>query len=213
MDGDLIQQKIHSGLAKAAQRLGRAHLHYRPTLALSPIGEGSLLGSVLATFTTKGSWYPFSTSSGPENRTFHALVDGAAVAVGDYLVREDGTFFIAEVGHIAPILAYKCNITASIRRPGQPSAVGLNGYGGDIPAQETVLAAGWPIPLLAGTKGSHGALPSDPNTSSFSAVLPPIPGVTLQPGDIIVDHFTQRFHIKAAVFSGVWSVMAAQVIS
>lgn len=213
MDGDLIQQKIYSGLAKASQRLGRSHLHYRPALALNPIGEASLVGTVLATFTPGGGWYAFSNSSGPDNRKFHALLDGSLVNVGDYLVHAEGTFFIAEKLHIAPILAYRCNATVSLRRPGQPASPGLNSYGGDIVSQETVLASGWPVARLLGGKGPSGELPSDPTTPGVMFSLPAIPGVQIEPGDVFMDEWGQRFHVRGAVFSTIWSVIAGQVIA
>lgn len=146
--------------------------------------------------------------------TWYALVDGTNLEVGDYFVGPGGTFFIAALQSLLPILVVECNRTVSIFRPQAQAGLGLGPYGGSTLVTETLLVAGRPCSILQGTKGekSDGNLPGDVR-NPWWAILMPYAGVDLTFDDIIVDDLGRRYVISSPELSGSgWRLTAMSAV-
>ncbi|MDE1139969.1 hypothetical protein [Paraburkholderia tropica] len=197
MDSAKLQQKVYSGYAKAAKRIGPPYDQYRPANPLDPF-QGGPLQTLYASFNAEDMTYGRPNKYG--KATWYCLVDGSQTQVGDYLINGDKTYFIAAQQTILPILAVECNRTINIFRPQQQTAAGLNPYGGTIDSNQTELMSGWPASVLQGTKGDkEGAvLPGDVRLPWWAILLPAYPGVTLLTADIITDDINRRYIISSA---------------
>lgn len=192
-----IQRHIYRGYAISAQHLGTAYSQYRPTAAdltgLAPIST-----TLLASFNAEDMTY--SKPNKYAKPTWYALVDGTQTQVGDYLIGAAGTFFIAAQQALLPILAVECNRVLSFARPQAQAQFGaVTNYEGNTPATQTPLATGWHASVLQGTKGEKNevGLPSDTRTPWWAILLPSIPGVTLQTGDLISDDIGRRYVLSS----------------
>jgi hypothetical protein len=134
--------------------------------------------------------------------TWYALVDGTNLEVGDYFVGPQGTFFIAALQPLLPILVVECNRVVSILRPAGQTGFGLGPYGADTAVTETTLIAGRPCSILQGTKGekTETNLPGDVR-SPWWGMLMPYAGVDLTMDDIVVDDLGRRYVISSAELS------------
>lgn len=197
MDGTKAQTLVYRGYAIAASKLGTAYSQYRPTSAdltgLAPIST-----SLLASFNAEDMTY--SRPNKYAKPTWYALVDGTKTQVGDYLIGAAGTFFIAAQQPLLPILAVECNRTLSFARPQTQAQFGaVANYEGNTPTTQTPLATGWHASVLQGTKGEKNevGLPSDVRTPWWAILLPAIPGVTLQSGDLVSDDIGRRYILSS----------------
>jgi hypothetical protein len=129
---------------------------------------------------------------------WYALVDGTNLEEGDYCVGPQGTFFIAALEPLLPILVVQCNRVVSIFRPQGQSGVGLGAYGGNTDTTETLLVAGRPCSILQGTKGekADSNLPGD-TRSPWWQILMPYAGVDLTFDDVIVDDLGRRYIVSS----------------
>lgn len=196
MDSVKLQKKVYSGYAKAALRIGPIFNLYRPTDPLAPIS--SPIASLNASFNAEDMTYGRPNKYGKP--TWFCLVDGTQTQVGDYLINDDKTYFIAAQQTILPILAVDCNRTINVLRPQQQMGEGLLGYGGDTDENETPLMTGWPASVLQGTKGEKGEvnLPGDVRNPWWQMLFPAFPGVNLRTADIITDDLQRRYVISSA---------------
>lgn len=198
MNADFLQSKIYYGYAKSAQYIGPLYSLYRPTSAVNPVSPATLLGTLNASFNAQDMKYSKPNVYGKP--LWYALVDGTQTAVGDYLISDDQTFFIAAMQPILPILAVQCTNTLNIFRPQQQTAPGVNPYGGTVDENQTELMTAWPASVLQGTKGEKdgAVLPGDVRLPWWAILLPAWPGVTLLTADIITDDMDRRFIISSA---------------
>jgi hypothetical protein len=214
-----LQERLYSGNAKVAQKLGRNHGLYRPSSAMNPIAAGNLVATLPAWLTSGGA--PPASADRPNRfgeATRIAIVDGTQTLVGDYLVAGDGTsFFIAAMEPLLPILAVACNRIVSLARPQAGVMPGAQPYGGDLgPAAETPLMSGWPASVLAGSGGgpSEAKLPGDVGIPGWNLLLPAWPGAALRPGDIVSDDTARRFIVASAELSPLgWRIRLRQAIT
>jgi hypothetical protein len=118
-------------------------------------------------------------------------MDITGVMLGDYLVKPNGeTYFVATLDDFDPVRMVMCNTVVNITSPASMATTGYNpGYGGDIAAQEPVVATGWPAALIKGPRGETGdaKLPGDVKLPWEEMLLPAIPGVVLR-NDMIVTY-------------------------
>jgi hypothetical protein len=158
--------------------------------------------------------------------TWYALVDGHGLRPGDYFIGEkphggllledggkllteaggefllegamQGTFFIAAMQLLLPILVVECNRTISLFRPQVQSGVGAQGYGGTTSENQTLYASGVPCSMLQGTKGekSETNLPDDTRSPWWVVLMPKSVGY-VAPDDIIIDDLGQRYVISS----------------
>ena len=198
----------------AAQRIGPVYSLYRPSSATNPVSQTTFLGSLNASFNAEDMTYGRPNKYGKP--TWFCLVDGTVTQVGDYLINDDKTFFIAAMQDTLPILAVDCNRTLNVKRPAQQTGAGAVGYGGNTAATETPLMTGWPGSVLQGTKGEKNEvnLPGDVRYPWWQILLPAFPGVTLHTADTITDELSRRYVISSAELSDLgWRCTAMQALT
>src|SRR6185437_5929854 len=158
MDAALLQQKIYGGYAKAAVRIGPTYSLYRPPagVATNPIVSGNLITTLPASFNAEDMKYQKPNKYG--KATWYCIADGTQMQVGDYLVGQSGTFFIAGMQETLPILAVECNRQVRIGRMPAESGAGLKPYSGKVQSEEVdalgttgpegSFESGWPASIL-----------------------------------------------------------------
>jgi hypothetical protein len=175
--------------------------------------------------------------------TWYALVDGRGLKVGDYFIglssggnlnlegggnlslegggnlqlqgRPLGTFFIAAMQLLLPILVVECNRVISISRPQPQTGMGPQGYSGATSANEIPYVTGIPCSILQGTKGEKNetALPGDTRTPWWTILLPASAG-QIEYGDLIIDDLGQRYVISSNELSPLgWRLNAAMTVA
>lgn len=211
MDATTLQSKIYKGYAAAAQRVGHVYQQYRPSSAINPISVGSLVGSRNASFNAEDMTYGKPNKYG--KATWYALLDGTLTQPGDYFVGEDGTYFIAGMQPLLPILAVSCDRIVNVFRPQQQTGAGLNPYGGTVDQNQTELLTQWPASVLQGTKGEKdgAVLPGDVRLPWWQILLPAFPGVLLRSADILTDDIDRRYVISSPELTELgWRITAMQ---
>jgi hypothetical protein len=209
MDGTRIQQLAYRGYAIAAAKIGLPYAQYRPTTA-NLVGW-SPIGTLLASFNTEDMTYSKPSKYGKP--TFYAVLDGAVTQVGDYFIGKDGTFFIAGMQSLVPILAVECNRVLSFARPQAQAQVGaVTNYEGNTTALQTPLASGWHAAVLQGTKGEKNEvnLPGDVRNPWWAIMLPAIPGVTLRTTDLALDDLGRRYILSSVELTDLGYRITAQ---
>lgn len=197
MDAAKLQKKVYAGYGKAALRIGPLFSLYRPSSPINPFQYGPV-ASLNASFNAEDMKYGRPNKYGKP--TWFCLVDGTQTQVGDYLINDTQTFFIAAMQPILPILAVDCNRTINVLRPQQQTGLGAVGYGGDTDENETPLMTGWPASVLQGTKGEKGEvnLPGDVRNPWWQMLFPAFQDVNLRTGDIITDDLQRRYIVSSA---------------
>jgi hypothetical protein len=183
----------------SAQVLGIPYRQYRPNGSYMPLNFGNLVATIPVWIT--------ADSKGMGNKPFvaknpvaYAMVDPVTVAVGDYLVGDFGTFFIASLDSLMPTQVVRCNQTITVSRP-NTQATGENFYGGVQDSTSTPILAEWPASVIQGTKGEVGEvkLPGDTRMSWVAIMLPPTRDEQILPGDwISTDQSTAMFYTVSA---------------
>jgi hypothetical protein len=218
MDGLTLQSKVYAGYAKAALRIGLPYDIYRPMTWDNPLADGPV-ATVPAAFTVHGpSNFQFGTPADYQKPLFHALLDGAQVQVGDYLVSEtnpQGPFFIAAKDAGVPVLAVQCNRTLTAWAPGPVLSVGANGYSGTTQANETAFMTGWPASVLLGARGDRDQqLPEDAGYGSWRILMPHWPGAVIRAGTILTDDINNRMIVQSAELQDLgWRIDATQAVT
>lgn len=221
MDAATLQARVYSGYAKAALRVGLPHTICRPTTAANPTAAPNQIGTTLAAFTVHSSGnFNFDKPSDYSKPTFHALLDGAAVNKGDYLIDVAtglGFFFIAEKSPLVPILAVQCNRTVTFAAPGPSAFVdGSAGYQGTIGeaavTNETPFLVAWPASVLQGARSvATHFLPGDVGTGMWEVLLPFLAGTNIATGDLMSDDLGNRYCIRTAELTDLgWRLNAQQ---
>jgi hypothetical protein len=219
MDAAQIQAKIWYGYAKSAGFIGSTYKFYRPGTPPPPVDQTSWDASG-SNWDAGGNWdqpgnflfaLPVSLNAedmtykkprGYAKATWYALVDGTNLQVGDYFIGPMGTFFIAAMQSLLPILAVQCNRVVSVFRPQIVTGVGAQGYGGNTTANETPVIQGRPCSILQGTKGekAEGNLPGD-TRAPWWVILMPYAGADILMDDIITDDLGRRYVVSSAELS------------
>jgi hypothetical protein len=131
--------------------------------------------------------------------TWYALVDGTNLEVGDYFIGPQGTFFIATLQALLPILVVSCNRVVNIFRPySQTGITGRAPYGGNTDKKAKLLVAGRPCSILQGTKGEKGdaQLPGDTRSPWWTLLIPEA-GVDIRLDDIVKDDRGVRYALSS----------------
>jgi len=224
MSASSIQAAVSRGYAIAATKLGTSFVQYR-----SP-GSNPLrsvpLATIPAVFTNaKSSGFNFDKSSTFEDVLFAVLIGG--VQIGDYLVGSSGTFFIADMPPLRPVVAVQCNRIVTITRPnsernvaggqaqGLPSQPGGTGrYRGvstaivTSGAGESDIVIGIPCAMIGSTGRATGTgeTPTDaPGPSRWRIYLPQsaAPKGTIHDRDIVTDEEGIRHQVSAAGWTSI----------
>lgn len=146
--------------------------------------------------------------------TWYGLFDAKNAQVGDYFVGPAGTFFIATLQLLLPILVVECNRVATIWRP--QVQTGADGeYGGTTTGNQTAIMTGWPCSILQGTKGerNESSLPGDSRAAWWVVLLPDC-GIQILPNDIITDDLGLRYVVSSTENSDLgWRLTAMMAIA
>lgn len=208
MDAATLQARIYTGYGKAAQRTGYTFDLYRPSaptgspptpaFPLSPLNK---VGSLPASFTPGPAGFNFDKTANYKDTVCTGLFDGTTAKVGDYLnSAAHGTYFIASMQPLLPILCVLCNHTLDIVRPPVNSAVGALGYNGTTAAAETRIMTQWPgrVTYVQRGRASEVGMPMDLPSPFFEILLPAYPGVNIRTGDVVNDDLGLRYIVAAA---------------
>ena len=198
MDQARVQGLIDRGLARAASILGVEFSQYRPSTAMDPLLAGSSMQMLHCVFDySPGLDLKAPT---PYGHPFtHLIGDPAQIQAGDYLVGDE-TFFVSRVERLHPAWCVLCNMTLNILDTAQTTSAGTNSYGGVTSASNTMVARGWPMSMLAKTRGEQDItkLPSDTRSAFYEVLMPVIPGLTLGSGLCLQDANAQLYEIMSS---------------
>jgi hypothetical protein len=180
--------------------MGAPYAQFRATNGAQPTSGGNRIAT-LACWITADMEGKARLPEAFAKPIVYGQFDPTLAQVGDYLIGQRGTFFVASINPPDPMQLVRCNRTASFFDTTKFTAKGLNtGYGGDIEGSETQLAAGWPCWMERGTKGDRGDanLPGDAKLPWFNVIVPNIPGVILRNNLILLSDQGFR-HIISSV--------------
>jgi hypothetical protein len=211
MNGATMQAKLYKGMAKAAAKMGLTCSLYRPLIATAPFGN--LVTSLPAQFRVDDKFSKPNTYGKPQ---WLAFVDGSQTAVGDILQGPQGTFFIAAMQQLLPILVVETNHTITLARCAIPGGFGAQTYNADTAGTETAYATGWPASILKGPKGEANevGLPGDVRQPWWDCLLPLIPGAPIATADIITDEMGSRYIVSVAELSDLgWRLTLQQAVT
>ena len=199
MDSLGIQRKINRGYGIASKKLGQLCEIRRPWRAIQPIGREAETGLIMVFFDTD---YQFQAKK-PSlygKPLFGAAMDRTNIAVGDYLLGANDTWFVAGIEPLIPTMVVKTNVVVAIARPGPVLVPGINPYSGRTAKTDTPLMAGWPASILIGgrTQAMRADLPSDVPDRGAQMLLPAWPGVLIRTGDRVTDDENRAFNISEA---------------
>lgn len=197
MDGTRIQQLVNRGYALSAQRVGLPHNHYRPSGPGNPVAPANMVGVLPAVFSVDN--YKFRRADGYGKPDHQALVDGSQLEVGDYLIGPAGTFFIASLDALLPIVAIECNAVLTFTRPGTVMpGFGAIAYGRADPSM--ALMSTWPMSLLQGTKGEKAddGLPRDSRQPWYVGLIPAVTDIEIRTDDEARDERGHRYTVSSS---------------
>jgi hypothetical protein len=203
-----IQQKIWYGDSKAAQILGASYNFTRPVG--TPVGSGNVPLETNETWSYPGTaLFSRNVSLNAQDMTYKkpngygkplwfGLFDGTGLQPGDYLAGPQGTFFIAAIQPLLPILVVECNRVISLFRPQAQTGIGKQAYGGTTISNQREVVSGVPCSILQGTKGekSEAQLPGD-TRSAWWTILIPSSVCRVLPDDILTDDIGLRYVISS----------------
>ena len=188
-----IQAKVWKGYAQAASRLGVPYQFYRPAGSY----PGAPLVSLPVSLNAEDMKYGKPNKYG--KATWYALVDATTLRAGDYFIGPQGTFFIADLQPLLPILVVECNRTVSLSRVAADTSDGVEEYSGMTAANEVAYATGVPCSILQGTKGEKGdvVLPADTRMPWWNILMPASVGTVIF-GDLIIDDLGRRYVVSSS---------------
>lgn len=219
MDAATIQAKIYAGYAKAAQRVGFQFDVYRPNGIANPLASGNKLTTINASFTPGQKGFPFDRAPAHKDTLFGGLYDGTQTQVGDYLTATpgqggQGTYFVAFMPSLQPILTVFCNRTINVLSPGPSQTFGAQtAYQGSTPANQAPVMTAWPASLLFEARGraDQVGLPLDLRAPYFTILMPALSGVDVRAGMIVTDDEDRQYVVEAAELSPFgWRITAQQ---
>jgi hypothetical protein len=209
MNGIKLQDHLYSASGRTARFIGRSADAFRPQNAFTPLEPQNRFLRLPATFLAAKGRESQIVSYGVA--IWQGIFDGSYTRIGDYLVLETATFFIASQEPLLPILCVRTNRVISIRRPNMQTHVAANPYGGYTSSASVILMTGWPASVLGeNTLGSSQAgLPTDQSPPYWTVLMPASFGVLLSPGDIITDDLGRTAVIAASELSDLgWRISA-----
>jgi hypothetical protein len=147
---------------------------------------------------------------------WHGIFDASYTKVGDYLVLNNGTFFIASQEPLLPVLCVKATRTVSIVRPDMQASAAGNAYGGYTSGSSSSLMEGWPASVLGENRSSASStdLPTDQTIPYWSILLPAVTSVILSPGDLITDDLKRTATIAGTELTTLgWRISAKMAMT
>ena len=211
MDGLKLVDKVYTGYAKAALRIGFDYDVYRASSASNPTDSGNKITTLKVSLNQKGDYKQPNTYGKAIWWSYH---DGRETVVGDYLVGRMGTFFIASQQDLLPIQCVECNRIVTIARPAQQEGVGALDYQGYTPDDTDTIMTAWPCSILQGREKDQSMLPMDTKLPAWIILMPTTMGISLRTSDIITDDLGHRYGIGSAELTDLgWRLTAIQLQS
>jgi hypothetical protein len=211
MDAAHLQNHIRWGMNVAARAIGMRADAYRPRDVFTPLSWRNRYLRLHTSFAPGRGSFAHPVEYG--DSLWQGIFDAAYTRPGDYLVREDGTWFIATQQPLLPVLCIRTTRTVSFSRPAGQSAAGINDYGGITASTLVPMMTGWPASVVAGSAGSRisAGLPSDATVPYWTVLLPAIPGCVLRPADIMSDDLGRNAVVGSAELSDLgWRLTVRQ---
>lgn len=197
IDGTIINSKVWRGFGIAAAKVGFPHEHYRPSSGTAPLDLLNRLGTLPAAMDARPS-YKFAIPALHTDAERYALVDGAAVLAGDYLVGPQETVFVAALPALQPIVCIACNAEISLRRLDEALGFGAIEDRSDAATNEEALFSRWPVSMLFSGRGrgATDGVPGDMPDPDFMILMPAVPEAPYpRAGDVVVDDKGRRFAV------------------
>ena len=211
MDAASLQDRIHWGMNVAARSIGAQADAYRPRGVSDPLATQNRFVRLYAAFTGLRGGFAHATPYG--NALWYGIFDAAYTCPGDYLVRDDGTWFIAAQQPLLPVLCVQTNRVVTFSRPAAQGAAGVNTYGGVTAENLEPLLERWPASVItASTAGRPDAgLPGDASVACWTVLLPAVVGVTLRIADLMSDDIGRNAVVSSAELSDLgWRLIVRQ---
>jgi len=182
-----LADQIRWALNIAARSTGLVTSAYRPRGAENPLAAENRFLRLHAAFTSVDGKFDRPNVYG--NALWRGIFDSAYTQPGDYLVQNNGTWFIAAQPELLSALCVRTNRIVSFSRPLPKSTAGVNSYGGVTAANVTPLMTNWPASVLAATREVRplANLPGDTAVSLWTVLLPSCEGVVLATADLMSD--------------------------
>lgn len=211
MDAIRMAARINHGNAQAAKRLGTIASHYRAASAFSPLKAGPLQ-LLSASFTTD---YGYMRAARFGQAARIGIFDAAEFEVGDVLVSSEGTFYVAAMPLLQPILCVKAERLVTFRRTVLVSnnAV-MQDYGGTQAASEQIIMLDWPASILLSRIGEHSPikLPGETRGAWHLIQMPAFRDLHVHAGDFATDDNGQRYVITGTELTDMgWRLTAFKV--
>jgi hypothetical protein len=197
MNEPLLQDIIRRGVGRGAAAAGVWCDAYRPHGAHEPLASANRYLRLPVILAPPSG---FAQPAGFGASAWTGQFDAATTRPGDYLVHHaghglgfgesgGGVWFIAAQQALLPVLCIRATRMVSIHRAAEPSAIGVNPYGGALRGTGPTLATGWPASVLSGGGAGldPGDLPTDAAPGAWTVLLPPIPRLVLRAGDAMTD--------------------------
>jgi hypothetical protein len=203
-----IQAHVAFGYAKAAAVLGAAVQQIRPTTAFLPLTQPvhatpTAFFDQDASFGMKKPWSR-RTAGGAEG---FVAIDTTDVLPGDILVGAD-VYFVTRYEPIRPCQVVLTDTLMDILEPAAAATPGVIQPGvvsqqGRTSTNTPVIATGWPAAKRAGGRSEIDAtkLPSDARATSWTVLLPLIPGITITRQTLLRDETGIEYTVSAANLS------------
>ena len=212
MDALQLAARVKQGNGKAAKRLGTIASHYRAMTPVSPL-KAEPLQQLSASFTTD---YGYMRSARFGQAARIGIFDASGFEVGDVLVSpEAGTFYVAAMPLLQPILFVKAERLITLRRtaPGSHSS-GLQDYVGTTAAREKIILSDWPASILLNRSGEHSPLklPGETRSAWYGILIPAYKDIHIHTGDFVADETSQRYVITGTELTEMgWRLTALRV--
>lgn len=209
MDSSHLEDRIAWGRNRAARRIGQLTDAFRPSDPTNPLSPSNRYLRLHATFSASPGNFEHAPAFG--NPFFFGHFDSSYTRVGDYLVQDDRTYFIASQESLMPVLCVRTNKTISILRPADSTSAGANPYSARLPMAATPQLTNWPASVLGvSTAGSPaGGLPSEMPLQQWTILLPHLPNTDIAPSDLVLNTDGRQAVVSAAEYSHMgWRIIA-----
>lgn len=220
MDGARLRSKVNAGLGKAAKRLGFPYEVYRCRATAFVTDDATRIASAVPAMFTRQLPRGFVFTSPPDayELYWHGLFDPTGMQVGDYMVGEQGGFYVMGLTPtMQPLCMLTTNvITAYAAAPASTGAAcGVGAYSAITQDNRAVALSGWPcvLSLTSGGRGGRG-LPLSGGEDQFDCFLPDVEMLHLTKGMIVSDNVGVRYVVEATDTSpfGWRSILRSQVV-
>lgn len=205
-----LQDRISWGMNVAARTLGMPTDAFRPAGTADPLSPANRFLRLHAAFTGKANQ---ARAVAYGEMMWDGIFDAAYTRPGDYLVREDGTWFIAAQQSLLSILCVHANRVVSFSRQGPQSVAGVNTYGGLTASTRIPLLTNWPAGMVNASSGGkpEAGLPSDASVPYWTVLLPACPGIMLRAADLMEDDLGRNAVVASAELSDLgWRLTVKQ---